>query len=517
MRSLVNPRQIPMLNLTLNHLDTCRTAALPHCRATDRKVIRIMCKSKRDGKNAQPLIVAAITWLLTLGAVTYPATADETPNVLFIAVDDLRDWVGHLDDHSQAKTPNIDRLAERGVSFSRAYCSAPLCNPSRISLLTGIAPSNSGVYGNGEKLREKLPNAVTLMQHFRASGYSARGAGKIFHESRAYDEDSWDGYFRPANSGKPRRIKRDSNLPKSAWVPWGPLACSDDEMFDGKNANWIIAELQKPQKRPFFLAYGLTKPHLSWEVPQKYFDLHPIDRIELPVVKKDDLDDVPPFGQKLAREVYDPSGEKNFAVKPDGDHANVIAHNQWRKAVQAYLATISFADAQIGRVLDALEKSEHAENTIIVLWGDHGWHLGEKEHWRKHALWDVSTRTPLIISIPDSETKGQLCHRPVSLIDLYPTLVDLCGLPERDGLDGQSLKPLLNDPSQQWNRPVVMTYGSGNHAVQTQRWRYIRYADGGEELYDHSKDANEWENLVSLSQYESTIEKLKKHLPEKNK
>ncbi len=467
-------------------------------------------------------LARTVILLLTLGVFIQPASANDPPNVLFIAVDDLRDWVGHLGGHPQAKTPNIDRLAKRGVSFTRAYCSAPLCNPSRISLLTSIAPSNSGVYGNGEKLRDKLPRAVTLMQHFRASGYSARGAGKIFHGSNPYDQDSWDGYFRPANSKKPQRIKRDSSLPKSAWVPWGPLACSDDEMFDGKNAGWIIAELAKPQEKPFFLAYGLTKPHLTWEVPQKYFDLHPIDRIELPVVKKGDLDDVPPFDQKLAREVFDPSGERNFAVKPDGDHANVIANNQWRQAVQAYLATISFADAQIGRVLEALEKSEHAENTIIVLWGDHGWHLGEKEHWRKHALWNVSTRTPLIISVPegrtlDGRTPAQLCHRPVSLIDLYPTLVDLCGLPEKDGLDGQSLKPLLKNPSQQWQRPVVMTYGSGNHAVQTQRWRYIRYADGGEELYDHTKDPNEWKNLVSLSQYKSTIEKLKMHLPERNK
>ena len=461
-------------------------------------------------------LIRTLILLLASGAFLQRASADDPPNVLFIAVDDLRDWVGHLGGHPQAKTPNIDRLAERGVSFTQAYCSAPLCNPSRVSLLTGMAPSRSGVYGNGEKLRDKLPNAVTLMQHFRASGYSARGAGKIFHGSRAYDEDSWDGYFRPANSKKPQRIKRDNSLPRSAWVPWGPLACSDDEMFDGKNANWIIAELEKPQEKPFFLAYGLTKPHLTWEVPQNYFDLHPIDGIELPVVKKGDLDDVPPFAQKLAREVYDPSGERNFA-KPGGDHQNVIDNKQWHKAVQAYLATISFADAQIGRVLEALEKSEHAENTIVVLWGDHGWHLGEKEHWRKHALWDVSTRTPLIISVPDGGSKGQLCHRPVSLIDLYPTLVDLCGLPERDGLDGQSLKPLLNNPSREWHRPVVMTYGFNNHAVQTERWRYIRYADGGEELYNHTSDPNEWKNLASLSQYKSTIEELKMHLPERNK
>ena len=437
------------------------------------------------------------------------------PNVLFIGVDDLRDWVGHLSGHPNAKTPNIDRLAKRGVSFTRAYCSAPLCNPSRISLLTGVAPSKSGVYGNGEKLRQKLPDAVTLMQHFRASGYSVRGAGKVFHGTSAYDMDSWDIFFKSSGSKK-HRVKRDSSLPKSAWVPWGALACSDDEMLDGINAKWIITELKKPQEKPFFLAYGLTKPHLTWSVPQKYFDLHPLEGIKLPPTKKGDLDDLPAFGKKLAREVYDPSGERDFAVKPDGDHANVISNKQWGKAVQAYLATISFADAQIGRVLDALDRSGHADNTIVVLWGDHGWHLGEKNHWRKHALWDVSTRTPLIFSAPRDVAKDKLCQRPVSLIDIYPTLIDLCGLPKRRGLDGQSLKFLLENPERKWDRPVVITYGLNNHAVQTERWRYIRYRDGGQELYDHERDPNEWTNLASIPKYSPQKTKLAKWLPSTN-
>ena len=436
----------------------------------------------------------------------------QSPNVLFIAVDDLRDWVGHLGGHPNATTPHIDRLAKRGVSFTHAYCSAPLCNPSRISLLTGVAPSKSGVYGNGEKLRQKLPDAVTLMQHFRASGYSVRGAGKIFHGTSAYDKDSWDFYFKSSGSKK-HRVKRDSSLPKSAWVPWGALACSDDEMLDGINAKWIITELKKPQEKPFFLAYGLTKPHLTWSVPQKYFDLHPLEGIKLPPTKKGDLDDLPAFGKKLAREVYDPSGERDFAVKPNGDHANVIVNNQWLKAVQAYLATISFADAQIGRVLDALDRSGHADNTIIVLWGDHGWHLGEKNHWRKHALWDVSTRTPLIFSAPQGVAKDKLCQRPVSLIDIYPTLIDLCELPKRRGLDGQSLKSLLENPERKWDRPVVITYGLNNHAVQTERWRYIRYRDGGQELYDHERDPNEWTNLASIPKYSSVKTELANSLP----
>ncbi len=453
-------------------------------------------------------------WFIPLGfmVLCHPAVSEERPNVLFIAVDDLRDWVGHLGGYLQAKTPNMDRLAERGVSFTRAYCAAPLCNPSRISLLTGIAPSNSGIYGNGERLRQKLPKAVTLMQYFRAAGYTVRGSGKIFHGTRAYDADSWDDYFVPARAKTKLQPKRDKDLPKSAWTPWGPLSVEDEELFDGKVANWVVSQLERSQEKPFFLAFGLTKPHLPWYVPQKYFDLHPLDSIQLPATREGDLDDIPAFGQRLAREVYDPSGERNFAT-PGGDHANVIANQQWHTAVQSYLATISFADAQIGRVLDALEQSEHADNTLIVLWGDHGWHLGEKEHWRKHALWDVSTRTPLIISAPDRVAKGEICDRPVSLIDLYPTLIDLCDLPKRNGLDGQSLLPLLRNPEIEWERPVVITYGLNNHAVQTHRWRYIQYRDGTMELYDHGNDPHEWTNLASAPENKEVISKLQEALP----
>ncbi|MEO2017203.1 MAG: sulfatase-like hydrolase/transferase, partial [Fuerstiella sp.] len=206
-------------------------------------------------------------------AVFQPAIADDRPNVLFIAVDDLRDWVGHLGGHPPARTPNIDGLASRGVSFTRAYCAAPLCNPSRISLLTGIAPSKSGVYGNGEKLREKLPQAVTLMQHFRASEYVVRGSGKIFHGTQPYDDDSWDEYFVPPRAKRRQAALRDRNLPKSAWTPWGPLSIGDEELFDGKVADWVVSELEKSHEKPFFLACGFTKPHLPWYVPQEYFDL----------------------------------------------------------------------------------------------------------------------------------------------------------------------------------------------------------------------------------------------------
>lgn len=460
-------------------------------------------------------------WLVT-GWFSPSAFAHKPPNVLFIAVDDLRDWVGHLGGHPQVKTPNLDRLAKRGVSFSHAYCAAPLCNPSRISLLTGIAPANSGVYGNGEKLRDKLPDAITLMQYFRASGYDVRGCGKIFHGTKAYDQDSWDDYFLPVPSRLKSGSGRDTRLPKNAWTPWGKADLSDDEMFDGKVADWAISEFEKSRSKPLFLACGFTKPHLPWIVPRKYFNLYPSANIKLPAIVESDLADIPGFGRRLAHEVYDPSGERNFA-NPGGDHANILANRQWHNAVQAYLATISFVDAQIGRVLDALERSQYADNTIIVLWGDHGWHLGEKEHWRKHALWDVSTRTPLIITgLSESDgpagfAGGKVCESPVSLLDVYPTLLDLCGLSARDGLDGRSLQGLLNNPRQRWDYPVVTTFGFNNHAVRTGRWRYIRYRDGGEELYDHVSDPHEWTNLAAHPEHKAIITRLKAQLPKVNK
>lgn len=457
------------------------------------------------------------------GQVSEPGPAnDSPPNVLFIAVDDLNDWVGHLGGHPQAKTPNIDRLAKNGVTFSRAYCSAPLCNPSRISLLTGILPSNSGVYGNGELLREKLPDAKTLMEYLQENGYSAQGGGKIFHGIGPIDPDSWDYYFQLSGDEQQKvratqySAKRQEGLPESAWTPWGPLEVSDEEMFDVKVVNWTISELEKSQEKPFFLACGFTKPHLPWYVPQKYFDLHPLDSIILPETLENDRDDLPAWGKKFAAEVHDVSNAWNFATHGE-DHDMVLKYNQWQRAVQGYLASISFIDEHVGRLLDALEASEHADNTIVVLWGDHGWHLGEKQHWRKHALWDVTTRSTLVISAPDGVQKNGICERPVSLIDLYPTLVEMCGLPGRQGLDGQSIAPLLRNPELEWERPALMTFGYQNHAVQTERWRYIRYNDGGEELYDHTQDPNEWTNLASQSEYEAVIKELRKSMPKLNR
>jgi arylsulfatase A-like enzyme len=351
------------------------------------------------------------------------------------------------------------------------------------------------------------------MQYLRSHGYSAKGGGKIFHGARAGDPASWDYYNQP--SAKRFVGKRDEWLATDAWAPWGPLDVEDEEMFDVKNVNWAISELEKSHDKPFFLACGFTKPHMPWYVPQKYFDMHPREGIILPETLDNDRDDLPFWGKKFAIEVYDPSGEKNFAVE-GGDHKNVLANNQWQRAVQSYLATISFVDTHVGRLLDTLGNSEHADSTIVVLWGDHGWHLGEKQHWRKHALWEVTTQTTLVISAPEGVQKNQLSDRLVSLIDLYPTLVELCGLPPREGLDGQSIVPLLRDPEANWDRPALTTFGYKNHTVRTDRWRYIQYNDGGEELYDHNVDPNEWTNLANITKYESVKSELQESLPTKN-
>ena len=273
-------------------------------------------------------------------------------------------------------------------------------------------------------------------------------------------------------------------------------------MDDFKVSTWAVGELKKEHEKPFFIAYGLFRPHLPWYAPKKYFDLYPVDKIKLPTIDANDLEDVPPLGQRMAR--------------PQGDHKKVTESDNWRRAVQGYLASISFADAQLGRVLDALDASPYRGNTVIVLWGDHGWHLGEKLHWRKFTLWEEATKAPLMFVAPGVTKPGGRSHRTVDFMDIYPTLVELCGLPERKELEGKSIVPLLKDPSAEWNRPALTTHGRENHTIRTERWRYIRYRDGGEELYDHDVDPLEWKNLAEDSKYDKVKEELAAWLPKKN-
>jgi len=456
-------------------------------------------------------LLALTVWFLggaslAMAADPAPADAKSRPNLLFIAVDDLNDWIGALGGYEGVKTPNLDRLAARSVTFTRAYCSAPACNPSRASLMTGRRPSTTGVYHNSQPWRPAMPDAVTLSQHFIKAGYQVHGGGKIFHGAFP-ERASWEEYFAQRRdplagaSAKPKKKKNKEGADGRPF-PFGPLDVADADMADVKLTDWAVDELAQETDRPFFLAVGIYKPHLPWHVPQKYFDLYPISDVTRPIVPENDLDDVPSAGRAMA--------------KPQGDHRKIVEGGHWDAAVQAYLAAIAFTDGQIGRLLDALDASPHADNTIVVLWGDHGWHLGEKEHWRKFALWEEATRVPLFVSVPGVTSAGTQCGRTVSLLDLYPTLVELCHLPPEEGLEGDSIARLLADPAAEWDRPAVTTHGRNNHAVRSERWRYIRYEDGSEELYDHEHDPMEWKNLAGDSQWNDVKASLAKYLPKKN-
>jgi len=453
---------------------------------------------------SRPLIAGKMPATRTAFSV---GSAQNKPNVLFMAIDDLNDWVGCLGGHPYVKTPNLDRLASRGVLFTNAHCSAPACHPSRASLMTGILPSTSGIYKNPNPWRKSpvLKNAVTIPQHFMAHGYSAVGGGKIYHGGFP-DPPSWQSYFPSQQKNKPddpMPPNRPVNgIPKTSHFDWGSVDVPDEKMGDRQVAAWATKELRKKHNKPFFIGCGFFRPHLPWYVPRKYFDMYPPDKITLPNVNENDLDDVPELGKKMA--------------KPQGDHKKVIEHKQWRKAVQGYLASISFVDTCVGMVIDALEQSAYADNTIIILWSDHGWHLGEKLHWRKFSLWEEATHNVLMAVVPGVTRPGGRCSRPVTMLDIYPTLIELCNLSEKDEIQGKSLVPLLKNPEAEWQRPALTTHGRNNHSLRTERYRYIRYSDGTEELYDHDKDELEWKNLAGDPKYADVKKQLVKWLPRTN-
>ncbi len=436
-----------------------------------------------------------------LGIGLRESSAAERPNVLFIAVDDLNDWIGCLGGHPDGQSPNIDALASRGLLFEKSYCSAPACNPSRVALLTGMRPSTTGVYVNPQPWRPVLKDAVTLPQHFIANGYHAVGCGKIFH-GRYDDDASWHEYLKKGGDPKPSKKVLADPHSKAGGIVWGVLDVEDSEMNDYRMADYAIDYLQQSHDKPFFLACGIYRPHMPWQVPRAYYNLFPPEKVTLPKVLAGDLDDVPPAGVRMAR--------------PQGDHATIQKTDNWRYAVQAYLASIKFADAQVGRLIKALDESEYGKNTIIVLWGDHGWHLGEKEHWRKFSLWEEACRAPLMIVAPGVTQAGTRSPRTVDFVDLYPTLSELCGLPIGDHLDGDSLVPLLKNPNADWSTPALTTHGIGNHSVRSERWRYTRYANGDEELYDHNADPLEWKNLASDPKLKSMKADLARWIPIKD-
>jgi arylsulfatase A-like enzyme len=432
--------------------------------------------------------------------------APSKQNILFIAIDDMNDWIGCLNGHPGTITPNLDRLASLGMNFTSAHCAAPLCNPARAALMTGRRPSSTGVYTNGQPYSgsKVISNAVTLNQHFKDSGYLTLGCGKIYHGTRGAfaDNKGWHDYGEANDNSVPAGKPPLAGAAAQGQFDWGPTTSGDESMQDFATTDWVGKHLQTKHEQPMFLACGFTRPHLPWYVPKKYFDMHPLDRVQLPLVKEDDLDDVPAMGRKFAR--------------PEGDHARVVRANAWKQGVQAYLAAITFSDAMVGRVLRSLETGPHAKNTTVVLWSDHGWHLGEKLHWRKFTLWERATRNILMFAAPGVTRPATVCNRTVSMMDIYPTLMDLAGLKAPGIQEGESLMPLLRSPQSPKKTPAVTTYLMGNHAVRTEQWRYIRYKDGGEELYDRAKDPNEWTNLAGLPAMAAVKQDLARWLPTHN-
>ncbi|MCB1279026.1 MAG: sulfatase [Prosthecobacter sp.] len=450
-----------------------------------------------------PTMKQLLSVLCVLSAVATLHAADaKKPNVLFIAIDDLRDWVGYLHHNEQTKTPNIDRLAKMGVAFTRSYCAAPVCNPSRAALMSGMRPSTTGVYDNNNDWRLAIPMDKPLTTAFRNAGYFVCGSGKIYHESYKRREE-WDDYFENEGGGKAeKRLSKNAKDDGVGGIKFAPLDCEDSELADYKITTYGIEQLGKAHDKPFFLAVGLHKPHMPWNVPQKWYDMFPAESIKLPPYKEDDLADIPPSGVAMAR--------------PDGDHKNILDAGRWKEAIQGYLAATAYTDMNIGRLLDAFDKSPHKDNTIIVFWCDHGWHLGEKHHWRKFALWEEATRAPLLWVVPGLTKPGGICERTVDFMSIYPTLTDLCGIPKPAHVEGPSIRPLLADPVAAWDIPALTTYKFNNHAVRSEGWRHIRYANGDEELYNEVTDPNEWTNLAGDPQYNGTKTELAKAMPTTN-
>jgi len=451
--------------------------------------------------------------------------APRKPNVLFIAVDDLRDWVGFMGGYKgKVYTPHMDELASRGTAFLNAHTAAPVCCPSRAAVMSGLLPSSSGIYNNGQWWKPNLPSLVTLPEHFRNNGYLAVGAGKIFHHTVGNNPPAiWDEFQRLVfnDDGFSRSTGRYLTLypytkrqpiPKefpysgitlySPEVDWGVLPKEESEMDDYQTVKFCTDFLAQEHTKPFFLACGIFHPHLPWYVPRKYLDLYPVEQVQLPEVFNKDLDDVPSAGQKMA-------------LRKNQDLEKVRAAKKWKPAVAHYLASVTYADARIGQLLKGLDKSVHKKNTIIVLWSDHGWHFGEKEHWHKRTLWEVCTRVPFIVVVPGMGEPRQVSNEPVSLIDIYPTLIELCGLAIKPELDGVSLVPLMKNPNYTRKEPVITLSEERHASVVDRRYRLVRYSDGTEELYDRELDPHEWRNRAADPALNSVKERLARFVPQK--
>lgn len=466
-------------------------------------------------------IVLSILCFITSSSGVNSKEKSNHPNVIMISVDDMNDWVSCLNDYQIVKTPNLDRLAEMGTLFTNAYCAAPLCNPSRTAIFTGMSPARTGIVNNARdktgawKLR--WPELNTMPLWFKKNGYTVVGGGKTYHETVPElfnPPHQWDEYF-PLEIEKFKQKPHVEKLgitdrewfsdmpshPNGSW-DWGPFFCEDFDMGDGKTTKWAMDFLQQKHDKPFFFALGLFHPHLPFYAPKKYFDALPLDSVKLPEAPDWDLDDLPAGAKKFMRA----GNDKGFKM--------VAESGELKNAIRAYLASIAYVDALVGYLLETLENSEYGENTVVVFWSDHGYQFGEKERFAKRSLWRRSSRVLFTVKAPGITKPEMICEQPVSLLDIYPTLLELCNLPQPGHeLDGISLIPQLED-NEKKRRPAVITHEIGNNSVCDEHWTYIQYKDGGEELYDRDVDLNEWKNLAKDSKYKGVISELKKWTPE---
>jgi len=553
-----------------------------------------ICKDFRQGiMNCGPAFLKVLFYSL-LVILSADSCQDQSkgepdrPNVLLIICDDLNDSVEGMGGHPQARTPNLVNLAREGIRFTNAHSADPICGPSRASFLTGIYPHHSGLYGynqnqNAWHHNPVLKNCKSIFEHFADHGYLIFGAGKLFHNNHhtrelfnrpdsvgdfgpgmEYGPFAWTGKVSDniyndlvAHPDVPRKFGNSgftsfasyddipivppdpkNNIPGySGWYladypdgkPYRYVSELDrDPLPDEMSADFAIEKLQQEHEQPFFLAVGIIRPHSPWHAPKKYFDLYPLDEIVHPPYLENDLED-------CAEELwYQPGWGKvhrfsNLMASYEGDEG-------WRRFIQAYLACVAFADAQIGRIIEAFDSSRYAENTIVVVTSDHGYHMGEKDQLFKRTVWEESTRVPLIIRLPASHNPGLECRHPVGLIDIYPTLIDLCGIPENTmrnesgvPLDGHSLTPFLQDPvNGSWDGPDVALscieagvpvelnqpakIEDQQFTVRSRDWRYVLTRGGAEELYDHRSDPNEWHNLAEDPDYAGIKNEMKKKL-----
>jgi len=427
--------------------------------------------------------------------------ASQKPNVLLISIDDLNDWVGCMGGHPQAKTPNIDRVAKMGTLFNNAHCQSPVCNPSRASMMTGRYPHTSGVYFLSPDLKEApvLKNLKTMPEVFADHGYKTMAAGKIYHhgDKRFFQEYLPTGGFGPR---PPKKISQPHGHP--LW-DWGIFPDDDNVMPDMKCAKWAVDQLSQKHDKPFFMGVGFYRPHVPMFATKKWFDMHPKDKIKLPAVPSDDLNDLSQYAIDLTNLEH---------VSPT--HEWVTGAGQWEHAVQSYLASVTFADHCLGLVLDALEKSKYADNTIIALFSDHGFHLGEKERWAKRSLWEDGTRVPVVVVAPGYKA-AQKTNRPAELLDIFPTLLELAGLPKDESQEGQSLVPLMKNPDREWKHPAITSFGLGNYSIRSIHYRFIQYFDGSRELYDLRNDPHEWNNLIGNPKMKKVIQEHASFIPQK--